>query len=110
MFARNLTRSIHNFLQFGVPACAIVVVATFDPNCAIAQTSALASQNVHTISGIVRMQGTGEAVEGAKGRIVSKEDTYVILGSTPTNEPKPEYFFNTDSLGRWSVDNLPDGS
>src|SRR2546429_5624939 len=100
MFARNLTRSIHNFLQFGVPACAIVVVATFDPNWAIAQTSAL---NVHTIRGIVRMQGTGEAVEGAKGRIVRKEDTYVVLGSTPTtNGPKPEYLFNTDSNGRWS--------
>ena len=111
MFARNLTRSIHNFLQFGVPACAIVAVAMFDPNCAIAQTSALASQNVHTISGIVRMQGTGEAVEGAKGRIVRKEDTYVVLGSTPTtNGPTPEYLFNTDSNGRWSVDNLPDGS
>ena len=107
----NARRLIRSLLLFGTLACSILVVAPFNRNYAIAQIAAPVSQTVHTISGIVRMQGTGEAVEGAKGRIVRKEDTYVVLGSTPTtNRPKPEYLFNTDSNGRWSVDNLPDGS
>ena len=102
MFASNLTRSIHNFLQLGVPACAIVVVATFDRNYAIAQTATPVLQNVHSVSGIVRIQGNGEAIIGAQGRVVRREDTYVDLGS---NQPartgsKPEYSFTTDKRGR----------
>jgi hypothetical protein len=58
------------------------------------------------------MRGNGEAIEGAKGRIVRKEDTYVVLGSPQATSkgPKPEYSFNPDRNGRWFVDNLPDGS
>lgn len=58
------------------------------------------------------MQGNGETVEGAKGRILRKEDTYVILGSgkLDTTGPKPEYSFATDKNGKWSANNLPDGS
>jgi hypothetical protein len=58
------------------------------------------------------MQGNGEAIVGAKGRIVRREDTYVVLGSTQgaTNDAKPVYSFTTDKDGRWSVNNLPDGS
>jgi hypothetical protein len=57
------------------------------------------------------MKGDGTAIEDAKGRIVRKEDTYVILGSgkPATKGPKPEYSFTTDKNGKWSVNNLPDG-
>jgi hypothetical protein len=112
MVGINVTRSIRNLLQFGVLACAIVIVATFDRNCVIAQNSAPVLQNVHTVSGIVRMQGNGEAIAGARGRVVKKEDTYVVLGSNQATRtaPKREYSFTTDKSGRWSVNNLPDGS
>ncbi|HMH44622.1 MAG TPA: hypothetical protein VK557_14120, partial [Pyrinomonadaceae bacterium] len=58
------------------------------------------------------MQGNGEAIAGAQGRIVRKEDTYVVLGSNQPARtgPKPEYSFTTDKDGRWSVNNLPDGA
>jgi len=102
---------MRNFLLFGALSCSILVVP-FDRDCAIAQTTQPVLQNVQTVSGIVRMQGNGEAIVGAKGRIVRKEDTYVVLGSTQgaTNDPKPVYSFTTDKDGRWSVNNLPDGS
>jgi hypothetical protein len=112
MVGINVTRSIRNLLQFGVLACAIVIVATFDRNCVIAQNSAPVLQNVHTVSGIVRMQGNGEAIAGARGRVVKKEDTYVVLGSNQATRtaPKREYSFTTDNNGRWSASDLPDGS
>ncbi len=102
---------MRNFLLFGALSCSILVVP-FDRDCAIAQITLPVFQNVQTISGIVRMQGNGEAIVGAKGRIVRKEDTYVVLGSTQgaTNGPKPVYSFTTDKDGRWSINNLPDGS
>lgn len=111
MFINNAVRSIRNFLLLGALSCSILVVP-FDRDCAIAQTTPPVLQNVQTISGIVRMQGNGEAIVGAKGRIVRKEDTYVVLGSTQaaTKGPKPEYSFTTDKDGRWSINNLPDGS
>lgn len=111
MFVINAGRSMRNFLLFGALSCSILVVP-FDRACAIAQTTLPVLQNVQTISGIVRMQDNGEAIVGAKGRIVRKEDTYVVLGSTQgaTNGPKPVYSFTTDKDGRWSVNNLPDGS
>jgi len=58
------------------------------------------------------MQGNGEAIVGAQGRVVRREDTYVVLGSNQPARigPKPEYSFTTDKSGRWSVNNLPDGS
>ena len=111
MFVINAGRSIRIFLLCGTLSCSILVVP-FDGDCAIAQTTLPVLQNVQAISGIVRMQGNGEAVVGAKGRIVRKEDTYVVLGSTrgATNGPKPAYSFTTDKDGRWSINNLPDGS
>jgi len=58
------------------------------------------------------MQGNGEAIAGAQGRIVRKEDTYVVLGSNQATRtgPKTAYSFITDKNGRWSANNLPDGS
>jgi hypothetical protein len=111
MFVINAGRSIRNFLVFGALICSGLVVP-FDRDCAIAQTTPPVLQNVQKISGIVRMQGNGEAIVGAKGLIVRKEDTYVVLGSTQgaTNGPKPTYSFTTDKDGRWSINNLPDGS
>jgi hypothetical protein len=111
MFVINAGRSIRNFLVFGALICSGLVMP-FDRDCAIAQTTPPVLQNVRTISGIVRMQGNGEAIVGAKGRIVRKGDTYVVLGSTQgaTNGPKPAYSFTTDKDGRWSINNLPDGS
>jgi hypothetical protein len=92
-------------------SCSVLVVP-FDRDCAIAHTTPPVLQNVQTISGLVRMQGNGEAIVGAKGLIVRKEDTYVVLGSTQgaTNGPKPAYSFTTDKDGRWSINDLPDGS
>lgn len=111
MFLINAGRLMRNFLLFGALSCSILVVP-FDRDCAIAQTTQPVLQNVQTVSGIVLMQGNGEAIVGAKGRIVRKEDTYVVLGSTQgaMNDPKPIYSFTTDKDGRWSVNNLPDGS
>jgi len=107
----NAARWMRNFLLFGALSCSVLVVP-FDRDCAIAQTTPPVLQNVQTISGTVRMQGNGEAIVGAKGLIVRKEDTYVVLGSTQgaTNGPKPAYSFTTDKDGRWSINNLPDGS
>ncbi len=58
------------------------------------------------------MQGNGEAIVGAQGRVVRREDTYVVLGSNQPARigPKPEYSFTTDKSGKWSVNNLPAGS
>lgn len=120
MFVINAWRSIRNSLLFGAVSYLILAVP-FDRDRAIPQTTPPVSQNVQTISGIVRMQGNGEPIAGAKGRIVRKEDTYVVLGSTQdatngpkpagtTDGPKPTYSFTTDKDGRWSVNNLPDGS
>jgi len=111
MFLIKTRRSMRNFLLFGALSCWILIVP-FARDCAIAQATLPVLQNVHTISGRVRMQGNGKAIVGAKGRIVRKEDTYVVLGSTQgaTNGPKPVYSFITDKHGRWSVNNLPDGS
>jgi len=111
MFVTNAGRSLRNFLLFGALSCLILVVP-FDRDRAIAQTTPPVLQNVQTISGIVRMQGNGEAIVGAKGLILRKEDTYVVLGSTQSaaKEPKPTWSFTTDKDGRWFINNLPDGS
>ena len=109
MFVINTGRSMRILLLFGVLSCSILVVPSAR-DCAIAQTTLPVLQNVQTISGRVRMRG--KAIVGAKGRVVRKEDTYVVLGSTQgaTNGPKPVYSFTTDKDGRWSINNLPDGS
>jgi hypothetical protein len=108
----NVTRSLRNLLLFGALECSILVIAPFDRNCAIAQTTTPVLENVHSVSGIVRMQGNGDAIVGAQGRVVRREDTYVVLGSNQPARigPKPEYSFTTDKNGRWSVNNLPDGA
>ena len=111
MCAINARRSIRNLLLFGAVYCSILVVVPLGRNCAIAQTATPVLQNVHTVSGIVRMQSDGEAIVGAQGRVVRREDTYVVLEpkQAPRTGPKLEYSFTTDKNGRWSVNGLPDG-
>lgn len=95
-------------------APAIAVVAILARNDVVAHKKHVAdSQNVHSVSGIVRMQGNGKPVVGAQGRIVRKEDAYVVLGSQQApgvSQVKTEYHFTTDKNGQWSVSNLADGS
>ena len=111
MFLINAGRSIRNFLLFGALSCSILDMP-FDRYCAIAQTTSPVLHSGQTISGIVRVQGSGKPIVGAKGLIVRREDTYVVLGSTQgvTSGSKPSWSFITDKDGRWSTNNLPDGS
>jgi len=90
---------------------AIAVLLQVHVGAGFAQTATPVLQNVHTVSGIVRMQSNGEALVGAHGRVVRKEDTYVVLQpkQAPRPGPKLEYSFTTDKNGRWSLNGLPDG-
>jgi hypothetical protein len=98
--------------KFKLAIFAIAALLPVHLGAGFAQTATPVLQNVHTVNGIVRMQSNGEAIVGALGRVLRKEDTYVVLEpkQAPRTGPKLEYSFTTDKNGRWSLNGLPDGS
>src|SRR3989442_1212980 len=103
MFGTQLTRSNRNFRLFGMLAPSIVLVSMLSCKCVVALTVVTISQKAHTVSGIVRFQDNGQTILGARGRIVRKEDTYVVLGSdqaSRSERTKPQYLFITDKNGK----------
>ena len=112
----------------GPPSMEGVLGATYFPSTVDSRTSppiavsadrevvdiniTLAVRSLHSVAGIVRAEGDGHPVAGARVRLDKKDanQAYRDRPAAGIEAAMSSYFSTTDTQGRWLLSNLPDGT